>query len=469
MALDPAAGHSGFSHDSIRNLGYDWSKMSDPSVAARPPFKVYLPRTATDVACAVREARELGQQLTIRGSGHSSNDLVLAEGGHILHLVNMSRLLAVDLTIPSVTVQAGAALTAVDEQLAPLGLGLPVVGDHRDLTVGGFASVGGVGPTSHCRGLFVDNIQALEYVTPDGEIATCSRDCNAEQLYKLLAGCGKYGIITAVTLDAISCDKGRERLHNERRILLSMDAFLTHALDRMAQPGAARLQRGYWMDAGCRQVPLFGQWSDYIPVEDAWRWRWQRRLSIASRRSLGRGLSQMPEQLARMSATSSLTALALAPRCRTTRDVEQADDFVLDYSTGGPVRWFVAWPPLDHFDRTFRRLNALFCRYRATTGCFTYICILIQAIRSQYLGDKGDTAHSVIAVICGVVPSRFTAGTMSRLVAEMDDICLEEGAFRYQHSPTSRDIKRLRHLDPNYRHRAPEDQPCNLPSEDADS
>ena len=59
------------------------------------------------------------------------------------------------------------------------GYGLPGVGDHDDITAGGFASVGGISPTSHRYGMFVDNIAALEYVNWDGELIRCSKTENA--------------------------------------------------------------------------------------------------------------------------------------------------------------------------------------------------------------------------------------------------------------------------------------------------
>ena len=55
--------HEGISHDSLANLGQDWSLVADPGMEPRPPFKVYLPRTTEDVVTAVRECRDAGEQL----------------------------------------------------------------------------------------------------------------------------------------------------------------------------------------------------------------------------------------------------------------------------------------------------------------------------------------------------------------------------------------------------------------------
>src|SRR5829696_4058343 len=168
--------HETFSHDSIESLGYDWERIGNPKIEPKFPFKVYLPRTPQDVADAVRECKELGQPLKVRSKGHSSNDLVLSEGGAVLLMQGMDQILSVDEDGLTATVQGGAISALIDDHLAQLGLGLPIIGDHRDITVGGFASVGGISPASHRFGMFIDNVLALEFVNWDGEIKRCSRD-----------------------------------------------------------------------------------------------------------------------------------------------------------------------------------------------------------------------------------------------------------------------------------------------------
>ena len=126
--------------------------------------------------------------MTVRGSGHSSNDLVLAPGGSVLVTRQMNRILAIDHATPSVTVEAGASLMEVDRALAAEGLGLPVVGDHRHITVGGFAAVGGMSPASHRYGLFVDNVRAIDYVDERGHIARCGPHSDPDRFRRLLTG-----------------------------------------------------------------------------------------------------------------------------------------------------------------------------------------------------------------------------------------------------------------------------------------
>src|SRR5262245_23166024 len=88
--------HDAFSHDSIDSLGYDWERIAHPDIAPRFPFKIYLPLVTSDVVQAVRETRQLSPSLTVRGNGHSSNDLVLPQRGCVLCLDKFNRTLAID-------------------------------------------------------------------------------------------------------------------------------------------------------------------------------------------------------------------------------------------------------------------------------------------------------------------------------------------------------------------------------------
>jgi FAD/FMN-containing dehydrogenase len=454
MASDRPRGHAAFSHDSIAGLGYDWSRVGDPESAPRPPFKVYLPRDTDDVVRAVKEARALGQRLTLRGGGHSSNDLVLADRGCVLYFQDMNRVLTLDPDAPSVTVQAGASLFEVDDHLTAHGLGLPVLGDHRHLTAGGFASVGGASPASHRFGLFVDTVEAIEYVTLDGDVRVCGRHQDTEQFHRLLTGCGRHGIISSLTLDAIRLDKTRVLVRNDRRILRDLDEFVEHARQEMRDSGRAQLQRGYWIDVELATGPArFGQWSSYVTAEGTPAQYRQRRLTQSARRVLGQTIPRAPEPLGKAARMACASAVVLAPKYQTIQDAERAADLVFDYTVGDPVRWFAAWSPIGNYTTVFRRLYDLFRRYREQTGCFSLVVVLTQSFRSPYLAAKtGHEVYGGIMMICGVRPAKLTGETLASLVREMDDICIEEGALRYLHSPTSKDPERLRLLDPNQQH-----------------
>ncbi|WP_405163151.1 FAD-binding oxidoreductase [Nocardia sp. NBC_01499] len=442
-------GHRAWSHDSIADLGFDWSRIGDPGIAPKDPFKVYLPRDAEDVVAAVAETTALGQRLVIRGSGHSGNDLVLAEHGALLVTTGMNRIRAVDPEVGSVTVEAGAYLADVDRRLAACGLGLPIVGDHRHITAGGFASVGGVSPASHLYGLFVDNVRAIEYVTPTAERRRCGRDDDPAQLRRLLTGCGRYGVIVSLELDVLRIDKSQVWLTNDANTFRSIDLFVEHGVSLMTEARGARMQRGYWTDVSDRRSPRFGQWANYQVRPATAGGRLRRGVSQVTRSAYRRAAVHTPAPLQRLAQAGAGAAIVCAPRHLTLQDAEVLADTVLNYGIGHPIRWFVAWVPLSRYRSAFHRIHSLFGRYRADTGCFTSISVLTQAIRSPYLGATAADPYCQIMMICGVRPDRLTGRVLGDLVAELDDICLDESALRYLHTPTTADPAKLAALDPN--------------------
>jgi FAD/FMN-containing dehydrogenase len=135
--------HEAFTHDSLDSLGYDWGRVANPAVSPRYPLRIYLPRTTDDVVRVLKEVKQLGEALVVRSKGHSSNDLVLAGGGSMLVTEKLSGSIELDESAMTVKVQGGQISAELDEWLAARGLGLPIIGDHNHITVGGFASVGG--------------------------------------------------------------------------------------------------------------------------------------------------------------------------------------------------------------------------------------------------------------------------------------------------------------------------------------
>lgn len=135
------------------------------------------------------------------------------------------------------TVQAGMISPQLDDRLSTRGLGLPIIGDHNHITVGGFASVGGISPASHRFGLFVDTIERIEYVNWDGEVITASRTENPDQFYAVLTGRGQHGVIATVTVKLIKIDKYTTVLKNHENHYFDVAAFITGAGATIANPG----------------------------------------------------------------------------------------------------------------------------------------------------------------------------------------------------------------------------------------
>ncbi len=449
-----ATSHESFSHDSIDSLGYDWERMADPGTHPRYPLKVYLPRTTEDVVAAILEAKELGQDLKIRSKGHSSNDLVLADRGAVLCTQKMDRILGLDEGSRTVRVQAGAITANLDSWLAQRGYGLPVIGDHNDITAGGFASIGGVGPASLRYGMFVDNVHDLEYVTWDGDVRRCGRAERRDEFLRLLAGTGQYGVITEMTLEVVQVDKYGEVLANNRSLYRNFDHFLEESARFLSDPGDVRLSRGFWLDLGGGKLKV-GQLSLYGQAEQSIANTARNKVSYRYLHSLGYVAGRLPRRVDAVVKLLGVAGMVYIPTRASIKNVETFSDKVLDASVGDPTRWFIALVPSEVYPVLFPKLYALFTEYRKRYRCFTFLSFYIKAIRSDYLTNGGPHRYyTELILLPGAKPEKLTPELLESLVSRIDDLCIEHGAYRYMHTKTVKDPERRRKIDPNTQYAA---------------
>lgn len=165
----------------------------------RPPAAVLRPADAHDVAAAIRFGLGAGIPVVPRGSGHSVDGQATAPDGIVVDLTSLREIRRSG--EHRLTVGAGTRWGAVVSVSLAEGLIPPVVPDYLGLSVGGTVAVGGVGGTSHRRGLVSDNLVELEVVTLEGTVRTCSPS-ESSTLFDAVRGTqGRHGVITRVTLE----------------------------------------------------------------------------------------------------------------------------------------------------------------------------------------------------------------------------------------------------------------------------
>ncbi|MCK2218230.1 FAD-binding protein [Actinomadura sp. ATCC 31491] len=162
------------------------------------PEAVLRPGSAADIAAVVRWAAGTGRQVAAQGTRHSvygrsqvGRGVVVDMSGHnAIHHVGADRIVA------------GAGATWRDVLTAALRHGRtpPVLPEYLDLTIGGTIAVGGVGGTSWRHGVMSDTVLALEVVTGDGQVRTCSPGERPDLFDAVRAGLGQVGVITRATL-----------------------------------------------------------------------------------------------------------------------------------------------------------------------------------------------------------------------------------------------------------------------------
>ncbi|MDN0197495.1 D-arabinono-1,4-lactone oxidase [Streptomyces sp. S.PNR 29] len=166
------------------------------NVSARPAREV-TPASVDELAEAVRKAAEDGLKVKAVGTGHSFTSIA-ATDGVLIRPQLLTGIRTIDREAMTVTVEAGTPLKRLNVALAREGLSLTNMGDIMEQTVSGAISTGTHG-TGRESGSIAAQIKALELVTADGLVLTCSEKENPEIFAAARIGLGALGIVTAIT------------------------------------------------------------------------------------------------------------------------------------------------------------------------------------------------------------------------------------------------------------------------------
>ncbi|MDG9717606.1 D-arabinono-1,4-lactone oxidase [Streptomyces sp. DH24] len=166
------------------------------NVSARPAREA-APASVDELADAVRRAAEDGLRVKAVGAGHSFTSIA-ATDGLLIRPDLLTGIRNIDRENMTVTVEAGTPLKRLNVALAREGLSLANMGDIMEQTVSGATSTGTHG-TGRDSASIAAQITALELVTADGSVLTCSAGENAEIFAAARIGLGALGVVSALT------------------------------------------------------------------------------------------------------------------------------------------------------------------------------------------------------------------------------------------------------------------------------
>ena len=161
------------------------------------PIREISPASTEELAAAVRKAAEDGLKVKAVGTGHSFT-AAAATDGVLIRPELLTGIREIDRTAMTVTVEAGTPLKRLNAALAREGLSLTNMGDIMDQTVAGATSTGTHG-TGRDSASIAAQITALELVTADGSLLTCSEKENPDVFAAARVGLGALGVVTAIT------------------------------------------------------------------------------------------------------------------------------------------------------------------------------------------------------------------------------------------------------------------------------
>ncbi|MGO9934953.1 MAG: FAD-binding oxidoreductase [Steroidobacteraceae bacterium] len=229
------------------------------------------PNSVNEMTAVLEQAHRRGLSVAIAGGRHAMGGQQFRDGGCVLDLRGLNRILDFDREQGLITVEAGAtwpelmrgylARQAGDDASARWGIRQKQTGADN-LTVGGALAA-----NIHGRGLtcppFSADVVSFHIVTASGELLICSREREPELFSLVIGGYGLLGVVVAVTMRLVPRQKV-ERVVG----LLSLPELLTGFETRIAEGYTF----GDFQFATDPRMPGFmsdGVFSCYRPVDNA--------------------------------------------------------------------------------------------------------------------------------------------------------------------------------------------------------
>ncbi|MFH8792019.1 D-arabinono-1,4-lactone oxidase [Streptomyces sp. NPDC017941] len=185
------------------------------------------PASREELVAAIRGAREDGLKVKAVGRGHSFT-AAAATDGLLVRPDLLTGIRRIDRQAGTVTVEAGTPLKRLNVALAREGLSLTNMGDIMEQTVSGAVSTGTHG-TGRDSSSIAAQIRALELVTADGRVLTCSKEQNADVFAAARTGLGALGVISAITfsVEPVFFLQAREEPMAFDRVTAEFDQLVT--------------------------------------------------------------------------------------------------------------------------------------------------------------------------------------------------------------------------------------------------
>lgn len=177
-----------------RDRGYDEARTIFNAMIDKRPAVIAQCMDEVDVATALTFAREQELEVAVRGGGHSVAGSGLTDGGLVIDLRRMNKVV-VNHEEQYVVVGGGATMSHLDR--ATEQYGLATTGGRVSTTgVGGFTLGGGTGWFDRKLGLACDRLLWVDVVRADASRLRASGTENPELFWALHGGGGNFGVAT---------------------------------------------------------------------------------------------------------------------------------------------------------------------------------------------------------------------------------------------------------------------------------
>ncbi len=171
-------------------FGRQWNKL----LPNRLPQLIACVVDEQDVVAAVKFARANKLKVSVRGGGHNWCSPALRNSGILIDLTNLNKVISIDADARKAVLQPVISNREVQAYLKPYNLAFPS-GHCPPVKISGYLLGGGMSWNQGVWGHGTESVEAVELVTPDGEMITASADQNQDYYWASRgAGPGFFGV-----------------------------------------------------------------------------------------------------------------------------------------------------------------------------------------------------------------------------------------------------------------------------------
>ena len=162
----------------------------------RLPQVIVLVAGEQDVVEAVRVAKANKLKVVVRGGGHNWCNPSLRNGGMMIDLTNLNKVVSIDAKAHKAVVQPIISNREIQAQLNAQNLSYPS-GHCPQVKLSGYLLSGGMSWNQGVWGTGAGSVEAVELVTANGELITADKGHNADYYWAARGvGPGFFGVAT---------------------------------------------------------------------------------------------------------------------------------------------------------------------------------------------------------------------------------------------------------------------------------
>jgi hypothetical protein len=169
-----------------------WNRL----IPRRAPQIAVRVKDEQDIIAAIQFARENKLKVVVRGGGHNWCQPTLRNGGMLIDLSELNKVISIDVGARKAVVQPIISNRDVQKVLNDKGLAFPS-GHCPQVKLSGYLLGGGMSWNQGVWGSGTESVEAIELVTAEAKLITANKDEHSEYFWAARgSGSGFFGVVT---------------------------------------------------------------------------------------------------------------------------------------------------------------------------------------------------------------------------------------------------------------------------------